>query len=705
MSQPNNTAPEKELRADLGLISALSLVVGMVLGAGAFMKPPAVLAAAGDTHLALAAWAIGGLFSIAGGLTLCELGVLFPRTGGVFVYLEELYGPRVAFLFGWMLSLIFGPALIGALTGYFSSVFCLLFDIPAQYGAVVGAAALAFITFINSIGVKEAGYLQTMATFCKLIPIALLTLFGLLKGNGQVAIFSASGGGIATTAPFSVAVLATLFAYDGWAQVASVAGEIKNPSKVLPKAIIGGLLFLITVYMSINIALFKIFSVEQMIALGHDASSIAAQRMFGLLGGNLIAVGIMISILGGLNGYIMTLSRNIYVMGKRGQMFGSGFLSKIDADSNAPVNAMLMLVCFSYVYYRLLDADKLSDIAMFSIWLFYLLTFIGIFIARKKYPDTPRSYKVPFYPITPLVAIGGALYVIYGMLSAQFMNGIISIALTLAGLPVYYYMQRRNSGGSSLLPRWKTRSVVALCSLMVVGLLTLSVHVFDIRQEIRVAVEPAFSPFAYQDQSGQLTGFDIELMNAVAEKTGLKVSYRATSLNHIFDALTNEHADAAICSLTVTPDRQKNVNFTQPYIEKTGLALLVKNGSPIRGAQDLSGKTVGVQAGSTSEAFMQKAGQVNLQSFHSNADMIKAFNQGRLDAVVFDKLILENFMAQKLVEQATIVQMMNQEDYAIAFSKKNKAIGEKMNKALEEMKKNGELDALYQKWFGSQRTM
>jgi amino acid transporter len=140
MSQlKNNDAPEKELRADLGLISALSLVVGMVLGAGAFMKPPTVLAATGDFNFALAAWAIGGLVSISGGLTLCELGVMFPRTGGVFIYLEEIYGPKIAFLYGWMLTVVFGPAGVGALAGYFSSVFCLLFNIPDSYSGVVCA--------------------------------------------------------------------------------------------------------------------------------------------------------------------------------------------------------------------------------------------------------------------------------------------------------------------------------------------------------------------------------------------------------------------------------------------------------------------------------------------------------------------------------------------------------------------------------------
>lgn len=701
MSQlSNHNSPEKELRADLGLISALSLVVGMVLGAGAFMKPPAVLAAAGDFNLALAAWAIGGLFSISGGLTLCELGVMFPRTGGIFVYLEEIYGPKVAFLYGWMISVIFGPALVGALTGYFSSVFCLLFNIPDSYNGVVGAGALGFIACVNSIGVKEAGYLQTVATFCKLIPIVLLAVFGIWKGNGQVAIFSASGGGIATAAPFSVAILATLFAYDGWAQVASVAGEIKNPSKVLPKAIIGGISFLVIVYISINIAMFNIFPVSEMVALGHDASSIAAQRMFGLMGGNLIAVGIMISILGGLNGYIMTLSRTIYIMGKRGQIFGASILSKIDNDSNSPVNAILMLVTSSYVYCRLLDADKLSDIAMFSVWLFYLLAFIGVIIARKTHADVPRSYKVLCYPVVPLVAIGGAIYVIYGMLSYQFLNGIISIGLTLAGLPLYYYLNRSEKN-VNLFSRLKTRYMVGIGALLVIGLLTLFVQVVDNREEITVGIVPQFAPFAYEDQNGKLTGFDIELINIIAEKADLKVNYRMVSLEYIFEAVNHDYADIAICSLSVTPERQKSVNFTKPYIEKGGLALLARQGTPIQGVKDLAGKVAGVPQGSTSEAFIRNNSNARIQVFQSNLDMIQAFNQGWIDVIAFDKLTLEYFISQKMIAYPVDLQVIHQEDYAIAFSNKNKAIGERMNKIIADMRKNGELEAVYQKWFNS----
>lgn len=696
MHEGESSNGQQGLRKDVGLVAALSLVVGMVLGAGAFMKPPAVLSAAGDSTGALAAWVIGGVLSMAGGLTLCELGVLFPRTGGVFVYLEELYGKKTAFLYGWMIITLFGPATVGALTGYFSSVFCLLFDIRPQFAVVVSAGVLAFVVFVNSIGVRQAGWLQTAATFCKLIPIVLLTVFGLWKGNGQVLAMSS---GAMDTSPFSVAVLATLFAYDGWAQVASLAGEMSNPGRILPQAIIGGVSFLSIVYIAINVALLKVLPAEQMVALGHDASSIAAQKLFGLIGGNLISVGIMISIIGGLNGYTMTLSRTIFVMGERGQIPGSILWRKIDPDSQSPLNAMFLLLGLSYLYYRLLDADRLTDIAMFSIWIFYLITFVGVFVARRTHVAMPRSYKVPLYPFVPAAAIGGAAYVLFGMITTQFANAVLSIGLTLAGLPVYYYYFGEKRPAGYLLPRIRMKYVILVCSILVMTILGLSVKMFDTRPEIKIGVEPSAAPFAFE-MKGNLTGFDIELVNAVAERVGMRVTYRAVSLENIFEAIDTGYVDAAVGSLSITPERQKNVGFSRPYIEDGGLVLLTGRNLGIKSPQDLAGRRVGVRSGSTGEIFAKKIPNVLVRSFQSSADLVNDFSAGALDAIIHDRLILE-YIFSKGPSSADIVTIdLQREFYAIAYGIKNRDLGEKINKALDKMQENGEINKLREKWFG-----
>ena len=696
MDNPQQKGPE--LRKDLGLVAALSLVVGMVLGAGAFMKPPAVLAAAGDSSTALLAWAIGGALSMAGGLTLCELGVLFPRTGGVYVYLEELYGEKTAFLYGWVIMTVFGPATIGALCGYFSSVFCLLFDLPARFAPVVAAGVLAFVLMVNSINVRAAGKLQTVATFCKLIPIALLAVFGLWQGNGQVLGVTA---GVKTAAPFSVAVLATLFAYDGWSQVASVAGEMKDPGQILPRAIIGGVSFLCLVYAMINVAFLKVLPADQIAALGHDASAIIAQQLFGLSGGNLIAVGIMISILGGLNGYIMTLSRTIFVLAERKQIPGYSLWQTIDSDSQSPLNAMFLLAGLSYFYYRLLDADRLTDVAMFSIWLFYLAAFVGVFVARRTHADLPRSYRVPLYPLIPAIAILGAVYVLLGMLTNDFANGMASIGLTALGLPVYFFMRSRHAGHIAW-PGLRKRVRVGLVLVCLVLLVGASTYWLDSRPEIRVGIEPVSPPFAFED-SGKLTGYDVELIEAVAARAGYRVSYRPLLLQNLFEAFDKDYIDAAISSLSVTPARQQRVNFTVPYIEDGGLALLSPAGANFTASKDLSGQRIGVHEGSTGQALAQTIAGARVQAFRSNFDLNQSLVTGGIDAILHDRLMLEYAVSQgQLPANAKIVSLQT-EAYAIALNKSNKELGEKLNKALLDLKKEGALTQLRQKWLAQMK--
>ena len=695
MSNDQTNRPA-ELKKDIGLVSALAIVVGMVLGAGAFMKPPAVMAAAGDSSWALAAWVIGAVFSMAGGLTLCELGVLYPRTGGVYVYLEEIYGPKVAYLYGWMLTFIFGPATIGALAGYFSSVFCLLFGISDHYLPVIGLAVMAFVLFVNSVGVKQAGYLQVLATFCKLIPIALLAFFGLWKGNGHVLNLST---GVTASATFSVAVIATLFAYDGWAQVASVAGEMKNPGKILPRAVVGGLIFLSVVYIVINVALLKVLSPSEMVALGHDASAIAAQKLFGLYGGNLISVGIMVSIVGGLNGYVMTLSRIVFSMAERNQLPGSGALSRIEPDSKTPVNAGILLVLLSFIYLRMLDADRLTDMAMFAIWIFYMMTFAAVFIARKRFPDAVRSYKVPFYPVTPLVAIGGALYIMYGMVLSQPVNAAVSLVLTLAGIPVLYGMTRG-------LPRFEGFAVskkylVLGGTALILAVLLITPKFIDTRPVLRVAVEISNPPIAFEDETGKPAGLSIDTIQAVAGEMGYRIAFRPTAFEHIPLALEKDLVDVAVGELTVTPERSRRAAFSRSYRQGT-LALLVRPESPAAALEDLRGKEIGVKDRSTGDGYMKQLSGYRLLRLDVSSDLLELFNEGALDAVVFDKPIIDEWLARGLAKGRSIP-LGEQEQYAIAYRKENARLGREIDRALDKLIKSGHMEELQKKWLSGRQ--
>jgi ABC-type amino acid transport substrate-binding protein len=294
--------------------------------------------------------------------------------------------------------------------------------------------------------------------------------------------------------------------------------------------------------------------------------------------------------------------------------------------------------------------------------------------------------------------VGGAVYVLYGMFTQQSVNAIAAISLTLLGLPVYYYMGRKGLTGVTM-PIIRKKYVIALACLFLMALIGMSVQMFDTRPQINVATEPSNPPFSFE-QKGKLTGFDIELMDAIAEKIGYRVSYRPVALENMFEAVAKNYVEVAIDSLSVTEERKKLVNFTAPYIEDGGLSILAGKGRTLAAPRDLAGLTVGVEKGSTGEALASSVSGAKVRSFVSTVDMSREFSMGMLDSIVLDRLILENLVSRGLLPFDVVMNPLNKEEYAIAYNKNNKALGDQMNRALETMKKNGELRALRDKWFG-----
>lgn len=297
---------EGQLKKDIGLLVATSLVIGTVIGSGIFMKPGKVIAYAGDSSLALWAWLLGGILTIAGGLTIAEVGVQIPKTGGLYVYLEEVYGKVWGYLCGWMQTIVYGPAIIGALGLYFGSLLANLFGIAGEWKLIFGMSAVVFLAAVNILGTKYGGIVQAAATIGKMVPICLIAVLGLWKGD--VNIFGMESG-VSAQLGMGAAILATLWAYDGWMLLGFVAGEMKNPAKTLPKAIIGGLSIVTAAYLLVNLAMLHLLPASQIVTLGENSASTAAARLLGEGGGKLISVGILVSIFGCLNGKILTFPR------------------------------------------------------------------------------------------------------------------------------------------------------------------------------------------------------------------------------------------------------------------------------------------------------------------------------------------------------------------------------------------------------------
>ena len=436
----------KQLQKNLGIAAALSTVVGMVIGGGVFFKPQAVYTLTGGAPgLGILAWIIAGIMTITAGLTAAEVSAAIPKTGGMMVYIEEIYGKKLGFLTGWMQTVLFFPATAAAIAVMFGQQAALLLNnsslvMPMSIGVIL------LIGILNTFGSKTSGAIQTVSTVCKLIPLGLIIVFGFIKGSGDNPIMNPLvAEGIRPMGIIGQLLVAILFAYDGWINVGALAGEMKNPGKDLPKAIIGGLSIVMAINVVINLAYLWVLPASELAQYASPAS-IVAEKIFGPVGGKLINVGILVSVFGCLNGYLLTGPRIPYTLANQKvlpAMFGK--LNK----HGVPANATLFMAVLSVIYALSGQFNLLSDLSMFAIWAFYTLTFIGVIKLRKTQPDLKRPYKVPFYPVIPIISICSGLFVVIDQLFlAGMKSSMISlggIIITLIGLPVYAVMTKKNS--------------------------------------------------------------------------------------------------------------------------------------------------------------------------------------------------------------------------------------------------------------------
>ena len=441
---------KKQLQKNLGAAAALSTVVGMVIGGGVFFKPQAVYEiTGGGPGLGMIAWILAGIMTITAGLTAAEVSAAIPKTGGMMVYIEEIYGKKLGFLTGWMQSVLFFPATIAAISVMFGQQAAILLGneslvIPMTVGVIL------LIGVLNTFGSKTSGAIQTVSTVCKLIPLVLIIVFGFIKGGGNNPIVQPLvAEGISPTGVIGQLLVAILFAYDGWINVGAIAGEMKNPGKDLPKAIVGGLSLVMGVYVVINLAYLWVLPASELAKYASPASAVA-EVLFGSIGGKIINVGILVSVFGCINGYLLTGPRITYTLGKQKTIpviFGK--LNKNDV----PANATLLMAVLSALYALSGQFNLLSDLAMFAVWSFYVLTFIGVMKLRKTHPNLNRPYKVPLYPIIPLIAIFSGLFVVLNqLLFAGAKSTVMSlggVVITLIGLPVYSYMTKKYANSNN----------------------------------------------------------------------------------------------------------------------------------------------------------------------------------------------------------------------------------------------------------------
>ncbi|GMG61325.1 amino acid permease [Tetragenococcus halophilus] len=434
---------ENPLKKEISFSGALSTVMGTVIGAGVFFKAAAVVSHTQSAGLTLFAWLFAGFLTICGGLTVAELATAIPKTGGPIRYIEVTYGKMPSFLLGWAQTIIYFPANIAALSIIFATQFIHLFQLNEHILIPLAMITAVSVTGINLLGTKIAANVQSAALFIKLLPILVIVVAGIIQpGQVEVGVADLSiGGDNSWASGFSAALLATLFAYDGWLNVGNIAGEMKQPEKDLPKAIILGLGSVAVVYWIINFVYLKTLPADQ-IAGNLNASSEVANQLFGNMGGKIVTIGILISVYGALNGYTMTGIRVPFALSLNDEFPFSKYLKKVSKKTKVPFVAALVQLVIACIMMTLGTFDLLTDMLIFVMWSFSMLLFLAVFILRKKAPEMPRPYKVPLYPVVPLIAMLGGGFILMMTLITTPGLALTGIGVTAIGVPVYYYMKK-----------------------------------------------------------------------------------------------------------------------------------------------------------------------------------------------------------------------------------------------------------------------
>jgi APA family basic amino acid/polyamine antiporter len=426
----------------VGLLQTIAVSVGVAIGSGIFRVPATV---AGQLHAPgtiLLCWVLGGIVALCGALTVAELAGALPRSGGIFTYLLEGYGPLPAFLFGWTELVVIRAAALGAIATIFAEYLGYFLPLAAEHVHQVAALAIVAIGAINYIGVQRAAAVLSATTAVK---YALLMALGLLA-------FTAIGGSRAHFTPawppsLPVSLLATalipvLWSYDGWADPASMAGEISDPQRNLPLALIAGAACVMLVYLVVNVGFIYALAPAQMAGEKLIAATVAGRiPLLGSAGAAVVAAAVVTSAFSSLNASMMTGSRIFYAMADRGLFFHAA--ARISPRFDSPSVAIWLATALGVAYVLENDFAQLADKFILGIWPFYTLTVAAVFVLRARRPELPRPYRVWGYPIVPVVFLLASAYMVVNALITDPRNSGITFAIILAGVPVFWLWGRK----------------------------------------------------------------------------------------------------------------------------------------------------------------------------------------------------------------------------------------------------------------------
>ncbi len=461
-----------QLRRDLTLTNATALVIGTIIGTGIFLKTAVMTQQLGSPALVLAAWGVAGLLTLAGALTFAELAALLPEAGGEYLYLRTAYGDAPAFLFGWTRYVVGGSsvAAYGSAFAIFLSALLpfnhvwvthtfQLFgqQIHWQFGTrqIVAVVVILFFATINCFGVAFGGRVQTLLTAAKVAGIGVIVAgVFFFSANGSWAHLQAdpttqlAGQPVAGLSAFGAAMLGALWAFSGWQYLPMAAGEVREPGRNLPRAMISGMLVVLAVYWLLNLAYFYALPLNEVLTANStkypSAPSVAAKAAQTFLGPTAIGfvtVAFLIAVGGSLNGVLLSCARVPFAMARDGLFFAR--FGRLGASSHVPAWSVMLYSLWGCLLTVSGTFDQLSNLAVFSYSIFWMLTATTVFALRRQMPDAPRPYKTFGYPVVPGLFVLVACWLIVNTLRTNPVEAGTALLLMALGLPLYLYFRRR----------------------------------------------------------------------------------------------------------------------------------------------------------------------------------------------------------------------------------------------------------------------
>jgi APA family basic amino acid/polyamine antiporter len=451
------TAVKTELKRDLGAWPAASIVVGTVIGSGIFLVPRTMIQRVGSVEMVFAVWIAGGLLSLAGALSYAELAAAMPEAGGEYVYLREAYGPLWGFLYSWTQMWVAKSGSIATLaTGFFlylanffPQLDIVFYSVPLplgpnggplefRYGQLFAIILVLGLAWLNYYGVKLGGEVQTAVTAVKVLLIALIILAGLSLGHSHAPEHGAAAP--LTFAGFIAALVAALWAYDGWNNVSMVASEVRAPQRNLPLALIAGTAGVIGIYLLANAAYFRILAPSEVAGSERVAAEMMG-RILGMPGASAVSIAAMISIFAALNGSILSGSRVPYAAAREGLFFSA--VGKVDPVHRTPGVSIVALSLWSCLLVLSGKYDDLFNLVIFASWILYGMTAASVIVLRVKKPDLARPYRTVGYPIVPLLFVLGASILVVSTFFDRRRESLMGVGLMVLGLPFYFHWKKK----------------------------------------------------------------------------------------------------------------------------------------------------------------------------------------------------------------------------------------------------------------------